>query len=121
MKKTIQTLSPEFKDKVLTYFEEGYTAREITIELKEDYKKETGKLLTRNVCIGIKSRAGKCQVVTRSCAPLHGKPPNGFKRKVCLKCSAEKWIEEHNRICPACKKTKTWRDATSLSSNEVYI
>ena len=121
MKNQTHTLSPNFKSKVLAYFNEGHTAKKISIELNEDYRKETGKNLTRNACIGIKFRAGKCQAVSRPDMSLHSKPPKGFKIKVCLKCSTEKWIEEHNRICPSCKKSKAWRAVTGLSSNEVYI
>ena len=108
MKKPVQVLSPEFKKKVLNYFEKGYTAKEISLELNSEYRKETGKDLTRNGCLGIKFRAGKCQAVSRLDKSAHDEPPEGFKRKVCLKCLHEKWIEDHNRICFRCKQTVDW-------------
>ena len=114
MKKPVQVLSPEFKKKVLNYFEKGYTAKEISLELNSEYRKETGKDLTRNGCLGIKFRAGKCQAVSRLDKSAHGEPPEGFKRKVCLKCLHEKWIEDHNRICFRCKQTVDWIAGTTI-------
>lgn len=121
MKKSVQLLSTRFKNKVLDYFKEGKTAVEISLELNEEYRKETGKDMTRNACLGIKFRAGQCQAVSRLDRSKYVQPPKGFKKRICLRCHHEKWIEEQNRICMACKKTEDWQHSTSLSHNEIYI
>jgi hypothetical protein len=113
MKKQVKELSPEFKNKVLNSFKEGMTAIQIASELNGEYKKETGRDLTRNACLGIKFRAGKCKAISRVDKSRYSQPPDGFKKKICLKCHKEKFIEDHNRICFACKQGTDWEESTT--------
>jgi|TARA_R110002020_G_scaffold303374_1_gene518784 hypothetical protein len=108
-------LSDKFKQKVLDSFEEGLSAKEISDKLCSDYSKETGKVLNRNVCLGIKFRAGKC--ITTSKVESHyrqrksriTKATKGYIQRKCLCCQKEEWIEEHCRICPTCKKSESFK------------
>ena len=53
-------LSTKFKNEILNLFSKGFSGKQIATIMRDEYYKETGKQLTRNVCMGIKFRAGKC-------------------------------------------------------------
>tara|TARA_R100000963_G_C4608529_1_gene79729 strand:- start:129 stop:500 length:372 start_codon:yes stop_codon:yes gene_type:complete len=113
-------LSDQFKQKVLDSFEDGLTAKEVSIKLYDDYLRETGCTLNRNICIGVKFRAGKC-IKSNNNHNFSYQRKNklyeeleGFVLRKCLCCHREQWIEENFRICTTCKQSESFRFASSI-------
>ena len=105
-------LSTKFKNEILNLFSKGFSGKQIATIMRDEYYKETGKQLTRNVCMGIKFRAGKCD-------PMNYGLSIGFKLKKCLACKKEVYIEEHLRICPNCTSERQKIDKSQWDSSIV--
>ena len=84
-------LSTKFKNEILNLFSKGFSGKQIATIMRDEYYKETGKQLTRNVCMGIKFRAGKCDPMNYGLSIKNRMskvivPTKGFKLKKCLAC-----------------------------------
>jgi|TARA_B100000029_G_scaffold306326_1_gene299211 hypothetical protein len=104
------------KKDMLDMSDKGFTPKEIAKFLTDKYKDTTGRLITRNMVIGVKWRAGKCDghkslekqtdVDQMSDEELEHK---GLHKRKCLSCLKEKVMEKHFRICDKCKSTNLYK------------
>ncbi len=118
-------LSDAFKQEVLTLFDRGLSTSQIVVLLGEQYRKESNKELTRNVCLGIKFRGGKCDG-TKSKLRKEIKPDAklaeeyGMVYRKCLCCGENRLIEKNMRICKGCKTSEWYESSAGFIGSNIY-
>lgn len=115
--------SSAFRQKVVDLKDSGLTAREVARELNEEYLKETGKSMTKNVVIGICHRSRHYEYKKKepykpvSVAELMEKMKTlrpAFRIRKCLRCKQDTILERPLYICDSCKGGKSYKSAASL-------
>ena len=119
------TTSEKFKARVLHLFSTGISSKQVAELTKEEYHRETGKTMTKNVAIGIRFRAGKCDPDWRTREKLSAErktlsfnkmlskhKSNSSKsvywKRKCLSCQEERVLYRNKFICDDCKSTERY-------------
>lgn len=108
--------SPKFVEEVIRLRYEGKSAREIASRMGYEYKKATGRTMTRNVVIGLWDRHGKFSNMPKpKNSPTYDdimeewayrvKRGEQVRIRKCLSCLNKVVLDKAHHICGKCKSS----------------
>ena len=108
--------APKFVEEVVRLRYEGKSAREVASRMGYEYKKATGRTMTRNVVIGLWNRHGNFSNMPRpKSSATHDEIMEEWAYRVkkgeqvrirkCLCCGTKVVLDKAHRICGKCKSS----------------